>query len=301
MKRLLILFLSFISVEIFAQNETRTPIDTLSTKDKYVKILIYNDMTWDSLSLPAPKHVNSEVYASDWKTNDHNAYRNFDISTLPDTIVLALVEDLSDFCMPRQGFVFSKYGMRHGRAHTGSDIPLHIGDTVRSAFEGKVRFAGDCGGYGNLIVVRHANGLETYYGHLSKILVQENEPVNVGEAIGLGGSTGHSTGPHLHFETRYKGFPFDPETIVSWQDSSLRCDTLVLPRNKLNSTSRYGSSSSGSAVASSGGGTWHTIRQGDTLSAIARRYGTSVSKICSLNSNLTANTVLKLGRKIRVK
>ena len=298
MNKCLFLFLLFLSAEITAQNVTRVSVDTLATADKYIKIVIYSDKTWDSLALPKPKHVNSEQYDSDWVTTDHNPYRNFDISSLPDTINLPLVEDSTDFCMPRLGFVFSKYGMRHGRAHTGCDIPLHIGDSVYSAFEGKVRFAGNCGGYGNLIVVRHANGLETYYGHLSKILVHENEPVDVGEVIGLGGSTGRSTGPHLHFETRYKGFPFDPETIVNWKDSTLRCDTLVLPRTKLNSTARYNSSSS---TSSEGTGTWHTIRQGDTLSALARRYGTSVSKICSLNNNLTPNTILQLGRKVRVK
>lgn len=304
MNKCLFLFLLFLSAEIFAQGIAKVSVDTLSTSDKYVKIVIFSDRTWDSLVLPKPKHVNSEMYDIDWITTDHNAHRNFDIATLPDTIVLPLIEDSTDFCMPRVGFVYSKYGWRHGRAHTGSDIPLNIGDPVYSAFEGKVRYTGYCGGYGNLVVVRHANGLETYYGHLSKILVRENEPVDVGEVIGLGGSTGRSTGPHLHFETRYKGFPFDPETIVNWKDTTLRCDTLVLPRNKLNSTARYSSSSSSSSSASTvetGDGTYHIIRQGDTLSALARKYGTSVSRICSLNNNLTPNTVLQLGRKVRVR
>ncbi|MCF0207460.1 MAG: peptidoglycan DD-metalloendopeptidase family protein, partial [Bacteroidales bacterium] len=152
-----------------------------------------------------------------------------------------------------------------------------------------------------LIVVRHANGLETYYGHLSKILVETGESVNVGELIGLGGSTGRSTGPHLHFETRYKGFPFDPETIVVWDKNSLRNDTLVISRNKLNSTSRYSTSSSSGNAVDTGTGSWHTIKQGDTLSGIARKYGTSVSRICDLNDNLTPTTILSLGRKIRVK
>lgn len=301
MKRYLFLFLLFLSAEIFAQGIARVSVDTLSTADKFVKIVIYSDKTWDSLTIPKPKHFDSDIYHDDWTVTDHNAYRNFDITTLPDTIVLPLIEDSTDFCMPRNGFVYSKYGWRHGRAHTGSDIPLNIGDSVYATFEGKVRYTGYCGGYGNLIVVRHPNGLETYYGHLSKILVRENEVVNVGEVIGLGGSTGRSTGPHLHFETRYKGFPFDPESIVCWKDSTLRCDTLVLPRNKLNSTSRYSSSSSSATVVETGEGTYHIIRQGDTLSALARKYGTSVSHICSLNGNLTPNTVLQLGRKVRVK
>ncbi len=304
-KYLTLIFLFLIAAFFNRAVAQKVSVDTLSTSDKYVKVIIYSDKTWDSLVFPKPKHYNSEVYASNWKTDDHNAYRGeVDLASLPDTIDLVLVEDSADFHMPREGMVYSRYGWRHGRAHTGVDIPLHIGDSVYSAFEGKVRYTGYCGGYGNLIVIRHANGLETYYGHLSKILVDVNEPVDVGEVIGLGGSTGRSTGPHLHFETRYMGFPFDPETIVVWNDNKLRNDTLELPRTKLNNTSRYSSSSGGS---SSGGavdtsvGTWHVIVQGDTLGAIARRYGTSVDRICSLNDNLTPNTILCLGRKIRVK
>ncbi len=300
-----ILFLLFLSAEIFAQNATKVSVDTLFTDDKYVRVVIYNDKTWDSLLLPKPKHYNSEVYDSDWITENHNAYREFDIKTLPDTIRLLLVEDSAEFCIPREGMVYSRYGWRGRRSHTGVDIPLHTGDTVRSIFEGKVRYTGYYGGYGNLVVIRHHNGLETYYAHLSKILVDVDEPVDVGEIIGLGGSTGRSTGPHLHFETRYKGFPFDPEAVVVWKDNSLRNDTLVLPRTKLNSTSRYSkswltSSASASSSVDTSEGVWHTIKQGDTLGALARKYGTSVSRICNLNDNLTPKTILKLGRKVRV-
>lgn len=301
MKRFLFLFLLFLTTENFAQNLAKISVDTLSTNDKYVKVVIYSDKTWDSLSLPRPKHYNAEEYNTDWFTDNHNAYREFDIASLPDTIILPLIEDSTDFRLPISGLVYSKYGWRRGRAHTGIDIPLKIGDPICTAFEGKVRFTGYCGGYGNLVVVRHYNGLETYYAHLSKILVRENETLNVGEIIGLGGSTGRSTGPHLHFETRYKGQPFDPETIVVWKDEKLRNDTLTISRAKLGSTSRYfPASTNGSATLSTGEGVWHTIKQGDTLGAIARRYGTSVSRICNLNDNLTPKTVLRLGRRIRV-
>lgn len=301
MKKYLLLFLLFISAEILAQ--TKIPVDTLKSYDKFIKIVLYSDKTWDSISMPKPKHYDSELYYTKWKTDEHNAYKDVQITDLPDTITLTLVEDSSDFSMPCIGYVISKYGWRHGRIHAGSDIPQHIGDPIHTAFEGRVRFTGYCGGYGNLVVVRHWNGLETYYGHLSKICVETGEFVNVGEVIGLAGSTGRSTGPHLHFETRYMGFPFDPETLVVWNDNKLRCDTLTLPRTKLNSSSRYSesSASSSSSTIITGDGTWHTIKQGDTLGAIARRYGTTVSKICSLNNNLTPTTILKLGRKIRVK
>ena len=110
MNKCLFLFLLFLSAEIFAQGVAKVSVDTLSTSDKYVKIVIFSDRTWDSLVLPKPKHVNSEMYDIDWITTDHNAHRNFDIATLPDTIVLPLIEDSTDFCMPRVGFVYSKYG-----------------------------------------------------------------------------------------------------------------------------------------------------------------------------------------------
>lgn len=300
MKRYLLLFLLFLSADIFAQ--TKIPVDTLRSSDKFIKVVLYSDKTWDSIIVPRPKHYNSELYYSDWITEDHNSYRKVEMTDIPDTIVLPLVDDSTDFCMPREGQVYSRYGWRHGRAHTGVDIPLHIGDPVYAAFEGRVRYTGYYGGYGNLIVIRHWNGLETYYAHLSKICVEVGEIVNVGERVGLGGSTGRSTGPHLHFETRYMGCPFDPETIVVWKENRLRNDTLTLPRTKLNSTSRYSTpSSSSSSSVDTGEGTWHTIRQGDTLGALARQYGTSVNRICSLNDNLTPTTILKLGRKIRVK
>ena len=173
-------------------------------------------------------------------------------------------------------------------------------------------------GYGNIIILRHENGLETFYGHMSKRNVEPGQWVHAGDVIGLGGSTGRSTGPHLHFETRYEGHCFDPERIVDFESGKLRRNVLVLKRSQLSTHSRYVPSKIDEEEeiymtdeqvkaeeeriqAERNAMKYHTIRQGDTLGGIARKYGTSVSRICSLNNNLTPNTVLKLGRKIRVK
>ena len=153
------------------------------------------------------------------------------VEVLPDEINLVLVKDSSDFCFPVSNIKTSPYGWRWKRGHHGVDIRLRTGDPVRAAFSGTVRVAGRMGGYGNCIVVRHPNGLETLYGHLSKINVTLNQQVEAGEVIGLGGSTGNSTGPHLHFECRFLYQPFDPEWILDFSTFSLRTRRLHLDKS----------------------------------------------------------------------
>lgn len=152
------------------------------------------------------------------------------IDNLPDEINLRLVKDSSDFCFPVRNSKTSNYGWRWQRGHHGVDIRLATGEPVHSAFGGVVRVASRMGGYGNCVVVRHPNGLETLYGHLSKINVQVNQPVAAGDIIGLGGSTGNSTGPHLHFECRFLYQTFDPEWILDFNTFSLRTRRLHLDK-----------------------------------------------------------------------
>ena len=166
------------------------------------------------------------------------------------------------------------------------------------------------GGYGNVVVIRHVNGLETYYGHLSKYLVKPDDIVKAGELIGYGGSTGRSSGPHLHFETRYMGQAFDPERIFDFQAGTLRDEIFTLKKHYFNVNSHYGMSDKQSANASnkppknqSGRGTgavYYKVKSGDTLSKIAKRHGTTVSKICQLNG-IKASKTLQIGQRLRVK
>lgn len=152
------------------------------------------------------------------------------LDNMPDEINLKLIADTADFCFPVRNSKTSNYGWRWNRGHHGVDIRLNTGDPVHCAFSGVVRVAARMGGYGNCVVVRHPNGLETLYGHLSKINVRPNQPVEAGEIIGLGGSTGNSTGPHLHFECRFLYQSFDPEWILDFSNFSLRTRKLHLDK-----------------------------------------------------------------------
>src|SRR5690606_35983628 len=118
------------------------------------------------------------------------------------------------------------------RWHYGTDLKLDTGDTVVAAFDGIVRIAQyDRLGYGHYILLRHYNGLETLYGHLSAYSVKVGDLVKAGEMIGLGGSTGRSSGPHLHYEVRYQGIAINSDDLYNFMDFSLRVDTLLITSN----------------------------------------------------------------------
>ena len=303
-------------ISVFAQEQENYPLDTLNTKDKYTKVILFSDYTWTYLELDRPE-IDMDALSDHWDTEAIHAFKDVEIASLPDTVNLTLVDASHPFVLPIKGSVYSRYGYRRKRPHRGVDIPLTTGDSVRTAFNGVVRVAegsSKTGGYGNLVIVRHDNGLETYYGHLSKILVHENEPVRAGEVIGLGGSTGRSTGPHLHFETRYMGKAFDPERVVDWENGCLRDPQLTIYKSYYNINSHYGradkpvaqasssqnSSKPAASTSTSGSPQYHTIKKGDTLGKIAGRYHTTVSKLCKLNK-IKETTILQIGRKLRVR
>lgn len=160
-----------------------------------------------------------------------NPHGRTKVDMLPDEINIMLITDTSEFCFPVKDAKTSPYGWRWKRGHHGVDIRLRTGDPIHVAFGGTVRIAGRMGGYGNCVVVRHPNGLETLYGHLSKINVRHGQHVAAGEVIGLGGSTGNSTGPHLHFECRFLYQPFDPEWILDFNNYTLRTRRLHLDKS----------------------------------------------------------------------
>lgn len=315
---LFFLFNIIILLSVFAQEQEAYPLDTLNTKDKYTKVVLFSDYTWTYLEFDRPD-IDMDALSDHWDTEAIHSYKDVEIASLPDTVQLVLTDATHPFVLPIKGNVYSRYGYRRKRPHRGVDIPLTTGDSVRSAFNGVVRVAegsSKTGGYGNLVIVRHDNGLETYYGHLSKILVKENEPVHAGEVIGLGGSTGRSTGPHLHFETRYMGKAFDPERVVDWSNSCLRDTCLTVRKSYYNINSRYGqadrtvaqtssqsspkTTASTSSSSTSGSPQYYTVRKGDTLGKIAGRYHTTVSKLCKLNK-IKETTILQIGRKLRVR
>jgi len=293
------------------------PIDTLNTKNRYQKVVLFDNGTWLYYNIERPE-IPDSISNDHWETQWVHTYRDIALNDLPDSVTLRLVDSVHRFCIPHPGPVTSQFKFRWHRPHRGVDIGLHIGDVVYAAFDGIVRVAlptSMTGGYGNVLVIRHLNGLETYYGHLSSYIVKSGDIVKAGEPIGYGGSTGRSTGPHLHFETRYMGQSFDPERIFDLENGTLRSEDFVLHKHYFNINSHYGQTDAQSLAASRqapqerGGGSgsvskakksYHTVKKGETLGKIARRYGTSVNKICKLNG-IRANKVLKVGQRIRVK
>ena len=214
---------------------------------------------------------------------------HFDSKNMKDTIHLILRDSLKHitYVPPFKNYVTSGFGPRRWIYHLGMDIKLNIGDSVRAAFDGVVRVTKfDRRGFGNVVVIRHPNGLETIYGHLSKVLVLSNQKVKAGDLIGLGGSTGRSTGSHLHFETRYFGEPFDPNCFIDFEKCKLKSDTLSL----CHSNFEY--------LIDIRMAKFCKIRKGDTLYKIAHRYNTSITALCKMN-HMTSKSLLKVGRPIR--
>ncbi len=275
-------------------------IDTLPTPDKYMKIVLYDDHTWDYIELERPD-IDTTGLFEDWNIESIHAYRDVKVSDLPEEVDLLLVDSAHHFVAPYVGRRSSTFKYRKGRPHNGIDIPLRVGDTIRSPFDGVVRYVGGgkaTGGYGNLVVVRHPNGLETYYGHLSQRLVVENDLVAAGDPIGLGGSTGRSTGPHLHMETRYMGKPFDPERVINFDNGTLRDTVLTLKRHYFNVNSHYGMTDAQSKKATDA--VYYKVKKGDTLGKIAQKNGTTVNAICKLNG-ISSKKVLQIGQRLRVR
>jgi hypothetical protein len=186
--------------------------------------------------------------------------------------------------------VTSEFGPRRYRFHHGIDLKVYKGDSILSAMDGMVRIAKRVGAYGNLVVIRHNNGLESFYGHLSKILVKQDQVVKAGDLIGHGGSTGRSTGTHLHFELRYLGQCVNPRDLVDFDSLCIKSDTILLTQGNFN----YRKSILASSISS--GRIW-TVRNGDSLSLIAKRTRTSVKRLCYLNG-ITTKTLIKPGRKL---
>jgi murein DD-endopeptidase MepM/ murein hydrolase activator NlpD len=243
-------------------------------------------MAAENLMFPA-----DELYNSNWDTVHVNPFLNARID-FPDSYSI----NCASFTMPIDNEtvkVNSKYGPRRRRMHRGIDLDLQVGDTVRAAFDGKVRIKSfERRGYGYYLVLRHPNGLETVYGHLSKFLARENQIVRAGEAIALGGSTGRSSGAHLHFETRFLGKDIDPAEIIDFENKTPYKDDYVFHNIKINGRKSNIYSTSADALAV------HRVRQGETLSHIARRYGTSVAELCRLNG-ITQTSKLSIGQAIQ--
>lgn len=258
-----------------------------------------------------------DIYTEGWDSKRVNCYSEADV---PQSATI----DVSKFSMPHPGYITSPYGYRKRfrRMHKGVDLKVNIGDTVRAAFDGRVRITNfERRGYGNYVVLRHTNDLETVYGHLSAFLIKDDDYVKAGDPIALAGNTGRSTGPHLHFETRYMGYAINPCAIFDFANQTTHTDAYTFNKNtyqnarnydpkansqyaqeylKKNPNKPYVRSTASSGSSSKTGSSSYRVRKGDSLSKIAARNGTTVAKLCKLN-NITASSKLQIGQRLRVR
>ncbi|MGN1210995.1 MAG: M23 family metallopeptidase, partial [Candidatus Cryptobacteroides sp.] len=197
-------------------------VDTLPTSSDFIKVILFSDNTW-KYEKDKDYQMNGDVFGEAWDETSTNPYK-IPLDSLPISWTMWIADSMDCYHCPYMGEIHprGKFGIRRGRRHQGVDLPLKTGEPIYAAFDGKVRISKSLGGYGNLIVIRHPSGIETFYGHLSKRYFNTGDWVHAGDVIGLGGSTGRSTGPHLHFEARYKGFAFDPQWLIDFGSGNLR-------------------------------------------------------------------------------
>ncbi len=225
-----------------------------------------------------------------WETNKLNPY-GFNGEHYMDSLELILFneDDLGTWHSPLdKTIVTSDFGLRRAVWHYGIDIRVKTGNPVYAAFDGVVRITGyDKRGFGRFILIRHKNGLETLYAHLSKSLTKLGEEVKAGDIIGKGGNSGRSTAPHLHFELRYSGNAINPNRIFDFKENKIISSSYIINHN----TFAY--------LEEANKIRHHVIRSGDTLSGLSYRYGVSVTKMCRLNG-ISRNSILRIGQRVRI-
>ena len=251
----------------------------------------------------AEREDEADIFGQYWNSDRVNPYGDV---VIPATKNI----DVTGFCAPVRGEVTSPYGWRpqFGRMHRGTDLRLSVGDTVRAAFDGKVRLTKyEARGYGYYVVIRHDNGLETVYGHLNKILVKPNQVVKAGQPIGLGGSTGRSTGPHLHFETRFMGYAINPAAIINFSNGTVHTDTYTFskqtyqqPRNFTPNDNKKKVEQSQNRYQAATTTETYTVKRGDSVGSIARAYGISTTTLRRLN-NMSSTERITIGQVLKVK
>lgn len=303
-------------------------LDTIQTPEG--EIILYTNRTWEYLKdkgfdgilnqnmYANLKLISTNDFAQSWDTQKcFTSSKTSDPTKLKDTLWLSVNDQSHEkFVMPVPGVKTSPFGPRWGKNHNGVDLNLNVGDTILSAWAGKVRYAKfNEGGFGNLVIVRHYNGLETYYAHMSKLLVQPNDEVKAGDVLGLGGNTGHSFGPHLHFEVRFFDVPINPELFVDVEKKQMKVSKLyihssifgpgtkpieyVKTQEKVEIAKKTQPQKSKTVVKKETV-IYYKVKSGDNLSKIAARYGTTVSNLCKLNG-IKPSTPLQVGKSLRVK
>ncbi|MGE5424126.1 MAG: peptidoglycan DD-metalloendopeptidase family protein [Syntrophothermus sp.] len=284
---LLVLFLLTLLANGYSQKNKAAIIDTVITEKG--PVVLYKNNSWEYLQdepvMMSQEDDSTGVFNEGWLNDQVFGFRGMIKKDSVKDTAIVLTCNGRKFTLPVYGHLFRGFMY----THKGLDIHLSKGDTVKAAFDGVVRYAKyNRGGFGNLVIIRHYNGLETYYAHLSALKVSVNQVIKSGDLVGLGGSTGRSRSPHLHFEVRYKDVPMDPLKMIDLENKSLIANTFPITRSVF-----YPSNFNTAAV-------YHTIRSGDTIGRIAKKYRTSVKELCAINK-IKPGTRLRIGRSIRVK
>ncbi|MEE1089913.1 MAG: M23 family metallopeptidase [Paludibacteraceae bacterium] len=281
MKLKILFFFLFISFSTFAQaNQSSTADESLEIPDL---IGFFNTYTTLSEREDEISSLNSQFSILNSKIS---------IDSMPDSLYISC----ADYCYPTESQrITSRFGIRGSRFHYGIDVGVRYGDTIRAPFSGTVRLATyQRGGYGHYIVITHDNGLESIMAHFSRRLVKEGDQVVAGQPIGLGGSTGRSTGPHLHLEFRLFGNAFNPEKLIDFNSRNIYLSD-VENHYLMTKADTY---SHRPQLEEMKRAAYHRVRSGETLSHIAKRYGTTVSRLCALN-RIKQTSILQIGQRIR--
>ncbi len=302
-----------------AKNNSRMHANLLARQSRIQDQIKLEEAQKYASQLYEEEEPEPDIYTEGWESDRVNPYKN---ANVPQTKVL----DVRGFHMPIKGnYITSPYGYRPAfrRTHKGVDMRSAVGDTVYAAFTGKVRLTKfERGGYGFYVILRHDNGLETVYGHLTRFLVQPNQYVKAGQPIALSGNTGRSTGPHLHFETRFMGYAINPAAIIDFANRTTHTDTYTFNKSNYTESRSYAPSRRYAAVRSTGNSSSYSgksngrkydsrtkkrtaqrstykVRKGDNLGKIAARNGTTVAQLKKLNG--IKGDKVQSGKVLRVK
>ena len=246
-----------------------------------------------------------KIFNEYWSTTRLFPYKKKNLENLKDTIFIDLEASGKFFCSPSNK-VNSPFGWRYRRQHKGVDTYGRTGDTLRSAFDGKVRFSGwNDSGYGHLVIIRHFNGLETYYAHCSKRIAEAGDIVRAGDVIALLGETGRADGPHLHFEMRYFDQAFDPQNVIDIENQKIKDKYKSIRKNGEETYIYPITKKDFSYIKKNSSKKYHTIRKGETLGHLGQKYyGEAYAggqKIKKLNKKIINWNSLQIGQKIRVR
>ena len=264
--------------EVSIDNDT-----VIASLSRSVTVLEYykRDTLYNGIKIPATR------FYPIWNNLRMDPYELKIPEIIKDTVFISM----DGYHAPCKGYVTSNFGMRWRRFHYGIDLKVQVGEPVVSSFDGVVRIAMRGKAYGNYVVVRHPNGLETTYAHLSKILVDINTPVKAGQVLAYGGSTGRSTGPHLHYEIRFLGRPLNPNIFVDFESITPTLEEIAVTQNTFNLPL---TSMSGVPYKER---KW-VVKRGQSLSAIAKKTGVSVAKLIKLN-HLPKNGAVRAGKVLK--